>query len=72
MTNDIHLIEALKLEIAALRTRVAELVKLLSAAQDACDKAETERQALEHRLAEQDQARRMQITSGPSEDTASR
>jgi hypothetical protein len=43
MANDRYLIDALELENAALRARVAELVRLLSAAQDACDKAEAER-----------------------------
>jgi hypothetical protein len=65
MTNDMHLIDALQLENAALRARVAELVQLLSAVQDACDKAEAERQALKHRLVEQD--RRMHIANGPIE-----
>ena len=49
MANDMILIDALELENAALRMRVAELVRLLSAAQDACDRAEAERQHQERR-----------------------
>ena len=50
MANDRYLIDALELENAALRARVAELVRLLSAAQDACDKAEAERRLAEQNL----------------------
>jgi hypothetical protein len=62
MPGDIHLIDALQLENAALRARVAELVRLLAAAQDACDNAESERQHQEHRLVEPNVVRR--ISSG--------
>ena len=50
MTDDMYLIEALQLENAALRARIAELIELLSAAQDACDQAEAARQVLERQI----------------------
>ena len=53
MVDDRYLIDALQLENAALRIRLAELVRLLSAAQDACDKAEAERQHQERRWVEE-------------------
>ena len=54
MTSQLHLIDALQLENAALRTQVAELLQLLSAAQDACDKAEAARQQSGQRRADQE------------------
>jgi hypothetical protein len=57
MTDNMYLIEALQLENAALRARIAELIELLSAAQDACDQAEAARQALEQQIVERDQVR---------------
>lgn len=44
MTDDRYLIDALQLENAALRIQVAELLQLLSAAQEACDEAERQHQ----------------------------
>ena len=46
MTDNMYLIEALQLENAALRARIAELIELLSAAQDACDQAEAAQSAM--------------------------
>jgi hypothetical protein len=57
MIDNMNLIEALQLENAALRARIAELIELLSAAQDACDQAEAARQALEQQIVERDQVR---------------
>ena len=50
MTDNMYLIEALQLENAALRARIAELIELLSAAQGACDQAEAARQVLERQI----------------------
>jgi hypothetical protein len=66
MANNMHLIDALELENAALRMRVAELVRLLSAAQDACDKAEAERQHQERRV-EQNLPQRIPAVTEPIE-----
>ena len=67
MANDMHLIDALELENAALRMRVAELVQLLAAAQDACDRAEAERQHQERRPVQQNLPQRISAATEPIE-----
>jgi hypothetical protein len=62
-----YLIDALQLENAALRMRVAELVRLLSAAQDACDKAEAERLHQERWQVEQNMLQCLPAVAAPIE-----
>jgi hypothetical protein len=59
MANDMYVIDALQMENAALRLRVAELVRLLAAAQDACDTAEAEWRRHERRQIEQNMLQRL-------------